>query len=126
MALRAQHKGKGIRDIPVETTKVMGSTFRPPRTAMSRPLRDVDINMSSSSQGRHATNMLLPGNSETQNIANPGSTWPSRTQLDSNAGIVQSPVETMPVRNMSDTIYENFRVSHTLQKKKSPYEKQKM
>ena len=67
-------KNKGIRNVPMQTTKVMDSTFRPPQMEISRPLKDIDVNVLSSSRKSYIVDMFSLGNSDTQNIVSPGST----------------------------------------------------
>lgn len=117
MASRGQMKGKGTRDVPVQTTKVMDSTFRPPWTEISRSLRDVDVNVSSLSRKKYGADMLSPANSKTHNIASFGSTWAPRSHPNSSARNLQSSLKTMSINNISEILCSNFRVSHTLPKK---------
>ena len=117
MASRDQMKGKGTRDVPVQTTKVMDSNFRPLWTEISRSLRDVDVNVSSLNRKKYGADMLSPANSKTHNIASSGSTWAPRSHPNSSARNLQSPLKTMSINNISEILCDNFRISHTIPNK---------
>lgn len=100
MATPRHKKCKANRKVPVETTLTTDTTIPPPQTRISKPLRELDVNVPTPSQRASGSERLSPGNSETQNLASPSSTLPSGFQAPPNTGIFESQFRNVPIRNV--------------------------
>ena len=104
MAPPRQKKYKANRGVPVQTTMTADTTIPPPRTRISKPLCEVDVNMPTPSRRAVGSEGFFPGNSETQNIISMVRTPPSGYQAPLNTCIFESQFRSVPIRSARENL----------------------